>query len=244
MIGRFSYRGDIFWGEVKGNRVIVDRDTYFDTYTLSELKVLPPATPSKIICVGLNYVDHARELNLELPRSPILFLKPPSAMIGHEEKIIYPPSSSRVDFEAELAVVIGKKGRNISADRAEEVILGYTCFNDVTARDLQKQDGQWTRAKSFDTFAPLGPYVVKDIDAGSLDIRCRVNGRIRQESNTSNLIFDIRQLIEFISDIMTLESGDVIATGTPPGVGELLVGDVVEVEIDSIGVLRNKVVKN
>lgn len=243
MIGRFSYRGDIFWGEVKGSRVVVDRDTYFDTYSLSELKVLPPATPTKIICVGLNYVDHARELDMELPRSPILFLKPPSAIIGHRDKIIYPPSSSQVDFEAELAVVIGKKGRNISADRAEEVILGYTCFNDVTARDLQKQDGQWTRAKSFDTFAPLGPYVVKDIDAGSLDIRCRVNGRIRQESNTSNLIFDIRQLIEFISDIMTLESGDVIATGTPPGVGELLVGDVVEVEIDGIGVLRNKVVK-
>lgn len=243
MIGRFSYRGDVFWGEVKGNRVIVNRDTYFDTYPLSELKVLPPATPSKIICVGLNYVDHARELNLELPRSPILFLKPPSAMIGHEEKIIYPPSSSRVDFEAELAVVIAKKGRNIGADRAEEVILGYTCFNDVTARDLQKQDVQWTRAKSFDTFAPLGPYVVKDIDAGSLDIRCRVNGRIRQESNTSNLIFNIKQLIEFISGIMTLERGDVIATGTPPGVGELYVGDVVEIEIDGIGVLRNEVDK-
>jgi 2-keto-4-pentenoate hydratase/2-oxohepta-3-ene-1,7-dioic acid hydratase in catechol pathway len=244
MIGRFSYGGDIFWGEVKDDRVIVDRGTYFDTYSLSELKVLPPATPSKIICVGLNYVDHARELDMELPKNPILFLKPPSAVIGHEEKIIDPPSSSQVDFEAELAVVIAKKGRNISADRAEEMILGYTCFNDVTARDLQKQDGQWTRAKSFDTFAPLGPYVVKDIDAGSLDIRCRVNGRIRQESNTSNLIFDIRQLIEFISDIMTLERGDVIATGTPPGVGELFPGDVVEVEIDGIGVLRNKVVKN
>ncbi len=179
-----------------------------------------------------------------IPETPVLFLKPPSAVIGHGDKIIFPPSSSRVDYEAELAVVIGKRCKNISAERAGDVIAGYTCFNDVTARDLQRKDGQWTRAKSFDTFAALGPYIVstEEIDISDTNITCRVNGVTKQASSTSNLIFDIPYLIEFITEIMTLEVGDVIATGTPSGVGELHRGDTVEIEIQGIGTLRNEVV--
>jgi len=181
---------------------------------------------------------------MKVPENPVLFLKPPSAIIGHEDKIIYPASSSRVEHEAELAVVIGKRCKNISASKAIDVIAGYTCFNDVTARDLQQKDGQWTRAKSFDTFAAFGPYLAfpNELDITDTKIACRVNGETRQASSTSNLLFDIPYLIEFITEIMTLEVGDVIATGTPPGVGELQRGDIVEVEIQGIGTLRNEVV--
>jgi 2-keto-4-pentenoate hydratase/2-oxohepta-3-ene-1,7-dioic acid hydratase in catechol pathway len=195
--------------------------------------------------VGLNYVDHARELDMELPRYPIIFLKPPSAIIGHGEMIIYPPESRHVDYEAELAVVIGKQCRNVPATYADDVILGYTCFNDVTARDIQQEDGQWTRAKSFDTFAPLGPFVVspENVDISNAHIRSRVNGQLKQDSSVNNMIFDIPALIEFISHIMTLEMGDVIATGTPAGVGQLYPGDKVEIEIEGVGTLENKVIK-
>ncbi|NOR47075.1 MAG: 2-hydroxyhepta-2,4-diene-1,7-dioate isomerase, partial [Methanosarcinaceae archaeon] len=181
---------------------------------------------------------------METPDEPLIFMKPPSAVIGHGDKIIYPKASQQVDYEAELAVVIGKRCRNITADRANDVIAGYTCFNDVTARDFQRQDGQWTRAKSFDTFAPFGPYIASpdEFDPENAPIKSRINGELRQDSNTSNLIFDIPTLIEFISGIMTLELGDIIATGTPAGVGELQRGDVVEVEIEGIGILRNEVV--
>jgi 2-keto-4-pentenoate hydratase/2-oxohepta-3-ene-1,7-dioic acid hydratase in catechol pathway len=175
---------------------------------------------------------------MHLPEDPIIFIKPPSAAIGPGGEIIYPSSSKHVDYEGELAVVIGKRAKNISSSFASDYILGYTCFNDVTARDLQQKDGQWTRAKSFDTFAPLGPWIA-DIDPSELDIRTRVNGIFKQDSNTSDLIFSVPRLVEFISQIMTLEPGDVIATGTPPGVGPLKSGDVVEIEIEGIGVLRN-----
>ncbi|AKB27220.1 Fumarylacetoacetate hydrolase family protein [Methanosarcina siciliae T4/M] len=244
MIGRFRSGDNVFYGEIEDGRVYSNEGVSAGTFELSELRVLPPSFPSKIVCVGLNYKDHADELSMEVPDTPVLFLKPPSAVIGHGDKIIYPPSSSRVDYEAELAVVIGKRCKNISAEKAEDVIAGYTCFNDVTARDLQQKDGQWTRAKSFDTFAAFGPYIVStdEIDVSDLKISCRVNGETRQESRTSNLIFDIPFLIEFITEIMTLEVGDVIATGTPPGVGELQRGDTVEVEIQGIGTLRNEVV--
>ncbi len=244
MIGRFKNSDEIFYGKVEDERVIVDRGLYSDTFLLSRLELLPPAQPSKIICVGLNYRDHARELDMTIPLNPLLFLKPPSAVISHLEKIVYPSKTRHVDYEAELAVIIGRRCKNIRAADACSVIMGYTCFNDVTARDLQKEDVQWTRAKSFDTFAPVGPYIADaGLDVGDLRIKTRVNGELRQESSTSNLIFDVPNLIEFISGIMTLERGDIIATGTPPGVGELFVGDEVEVEIENIGVLKNSVVR-
>ena len=199
--------------------------------------------PSKIVCVGLNYVDHAKELKMEITKEPILFLKPPSAIIGHEDIVRYPKMAKRVDYEAELAIVIDKKCKDVSREYAFDVIKGYTCFNDVTARDIQERDGQWTRAKSFDTFAPVGPHIVTkdEIDPSDLNIKMLVNGEIRQDSNTRNLIFDVPSLIEFISEIMTLNPDDIIATGTPPGVGPVKQGDKMEVKIEGIGTLVNNV---
>ncbi len=245
MIGRFRFDDEVFTGTVNGDRVVVEKGLYCDTYTLDELETLPPVTPSKIVCVGLNYVDHARELDMELPRHPIIFLKPPSAVIGHGDMIVCPPESKQVDYEAELAVVIGKRCKNVPAMHAGDVILGYTCFNDVTARDIQHEDGQWTRAKSFDTFAPFGPFVVRaeNEDISNAYIRSRVNGQLKQDSIINNMIFDIPVLIQFISHIMTLEMGDVIATGTPAGVGQLYPGDMVEIEIEGVGTLENEVVR-
>lgn len=211
-----------------------------EVLAMGDVELLAPCQPSKIVCVGLNYAEHAKELNMKLPEEPILFLKPPSAVIGPEAEIVVPGSSNRVDYEGELGVVIGKRCKAIAADEAQKYILGYTCFNDVTARDLQQKDGQWTRAKSFDTFAPFGPWIA-NIDPSDADIKTRVNGKVKQTSNTSDLIFGVPSLIEFISRVMTLEPGDVIATGTPPGVGRLEKGDVVEVEIEGIGVLKNRV---
>lgn len=217
-----------------------------DTCTMGEKieieRFLAPVQPSKIIAVGLNYRDHAREMGLDLPGEPILFMKPSTAVIGPFEEIRYPSQSSRVDYEAELAVVIGTACRNVRASRAKDCILGYTCLNDVTARDLQAKDGQWTRAKSFDTFAPIGPWIATDIeDPHALSITARLNGEVKQSSNTSNLIFSVFELVEFISSVMTLKPGDVIATGTPSGVGPMLPGDEIAIEIEGIGVLSNRV---
>jgi 2-keto-4-pentenoate hydratase/2-oxohepta-3-ene-1,7-dioic acid hydratase in catechol pathway len=210
---------------------------------LNITRLLPPCTPSKIVCLGLNYRDHAEEMGLAIPTEPILFLKPPSSIIGHGDAIAYPEQSARVDYEAELAVVIARRIRKISPDNALDSILGYTCLNDVTARDLQAKDGQWTRAKSFDTFAPLGPWIETAIaDPHRLDIKLSVNGEVRQSSNTRHLIFSIPEIVAYISGIMTLEPGDVIATGTPSGIGPLNRGDRVCVEIQDIGVLENCVV--
>lgn len=209
-----------------------------EVLALEDVELLAPCQPSKIVCVGLNYTEHAKELKMQLPSEPILFLKPPSAVLAPGKEIIYPHSSKQVDYEGELGVVIGKRCKSVPADDADRYILGYTCFNDVTARDLQNKDGQWTRSKSFDTFAPFGPWIAK-IDPSHVDIQTRVNGVVRQRSNTSDLIFDIPYLLEFISGVMTLEPGDVIATGTPPGVGPMSKGDRVEVEIEGIGVLEN-----
>lgn len=245
MIGRFKHGSEIFYGEIKGERVIVDRTLYCDTFMQRELELLPPTLPSKIICVGLNYRDHAKELGMPVPENPLLFLKPPSAVIGHLGKIVYPDKTGHMDYEAELAVIIGRRCKNVQAEDAGSVIMGYTCFNDVTARDLQTKDIQWTRAKSFDTFAPVGPYIAdSSLDVSNLCIKTWVNGELRQDSSTANLIFNVPQLIEFISSIMTLEQGDIIATGTPKGVGELFVGDEVEIEIENIGVLKNSVVRD
>ena len=244
MIGRFKFEDLIFTGKIKDGKVIVKQDLYFDTYNLEDLQLLPPTIPSKIICVGLNYNDHAKELKMALPDHPIIFLKPPSSIIGDGDNIVYPRNSQVLDYEAELAIVISKRCKNVLAKKAKDVILGFTCFNDVTARDLQKIDNQWTRAKSFDTFAPIGPYIIEldKFNLGDAFIISRVNGKIRQNSNINNMIFDVPFLIEFISNIMTLEEGDIIATGTPAGVGPLHIGDIVEIEIQGIGILKNHVV--
>ncbi|MCS7144440.1 MAG: fumarylacetoacetate hydrolase family protein [Archaeoglobaceae archaeon] len=240
MIGRFLANGKLYEGKFELNRDILVFGSL--EFPVACIKFLPPVIPSKIVAVGLNYLDHAEELGMPTPEEPIIFMKPPSAVIGDGDSIIIPGASKRVDYEGELAVVIGKRCRNVSKEKAKDFILGYTCFNDVTARDLQAKDGQWTRAKSFDTFAPLGPYVVEIDDPRNLKIETRVNGEIKQRSNTSNMIFDVYSLIEFISSIMTLEAGDVIATGTPAGIGMLKSKDFVEVEIEKIGVLRNSVI--
>jgi len=196
--------------------------------------------PSKIVCVGLNYIDHAKELNMELPKEPIIFLKPTSAIIYNNDTIIIPPQSNRVDYEVELAIVIGKKCKNIKKKDALNYIRGYTILNDITARDIQERDGQWTRAKSFDTFCPIGPKIVKeDICPNNLNIQLKVNGEIKQKSNTNNMIFTIEEIVEFVSSIMALYPDDIISTGTPPNVGKLNKGDIVEAEIEGIGTLRN-----
>jgi len=197
--------------------------------------------PTKIIAIGLNYLDHAKELKMNIPDYPLIFMKPSTAVIGSGDAIILPPQTKELNYEGELAVVIKEKTKNVSKDEARRYIAGYTCANDVTARDLQLIDGQWTRAKSFDTFCPLGPRIVSDIDPKHLPIITRVNGEVRQKSNTINMIFDVFELVSFISEIMTLLPGDVIITGTPPGVGAIEVGDVVEVEIEGIGILKNTV---
>jgi 2-keto-4-pentenoate hydratase/2-oxohepta-3-ene-1,7-dioic acid hydratase in catechol pathway len=197
--------------------------------------------PTKVVLVGLNYRDHARELNMPLPEEPILFLKPPTAVIGPEEPIIYPEQSTRVDYEAELAVVIKDKCKAIEPDEVMDFVEGFTCLNDVTARDLQRQDVQWTRAKSFDTFCPVGPRIVKDIEPNNVKIQSYLNGQLRQDSNTSNFIFTTEKLVSFASNVMTLKPGDIIATGTPSGIGAMEKGDTVEIKIEGIGTLRNYV---
>lgn len=205
---------------------------------------LEPVTfaPSKIIGIGQNYRAHAAEMGKGIPSEPLLFFKPPSALCGDGAPIARPPGYARVDHEAELGVVIGRRARHVRREDALDYVLGYTCVNDVTVRDLQAKDGQWARAKGFDSFCPVGPRLVSGLDPANLTIVCRVNGVVRQESRTSDLIFDVPTLISFLSQHMTLEAGDLIATGTPAGVGNLMPGDVVEVEIEGIGVLRNPVV--
>jgi len=200
--------------------------------------------PSKIIAVGLNYIDHAAELRMEIPKNPIIFLKPPSSLIFNNDPIIYPAMTRELHYEAELAVIIKDRIKNIKPEEAAEHIRGYTCGNDVTARDLQRLDGQWTRAKSFDTFCPIGPEIVSDINPDNLTIKLYLNGAVKQSSNTSNMIFKVDDLVSFISQVMTLESDDVILTGTPVGVGPMVVGDEVAVEIEGIGKLVNKVIKS
>lgn len=205
------------------------------------VKLLAPVTPGKIVCVGRNYAEHAREQNVDVPEIPILFMKPPSAVIGPGDSIILPPQSSRVEHEGELAVVIGREGRWISANQALDYVLGYTVANDVTARDLQRRDGQWTRGKGFDTFCPLGPWVETDLDPADVLVQTRVNGEMRQMASTREMMFPVEQLIAFISSVMTLHPGDLLLTGTPAGIGPLQPGDVVEVTVEGIGSLSNPV---
>ncbi|OEC86605.1 MULTISPECIES: fumarylacetoacetate hydrolase family protein [Methanobacterium] len=212
-------------------------------YEVEEVNILPPVSPSKIVCVGLNYRDHAAELNMDLPEEPIIFIKPPTSVVGHLDDIIYPASSSQVDFEGELGIVLSKEARNVKSEDAADYIGGYTALNDVTARDLQRKDGQWTRAKSFDTFCPIGPCIETDLDPMNQNISLKLNGEFKQKSNTKNMIFNVYELVEFISNVMTLKPGDVIATGTPPGVGPMNIGDTVEVAIEGIGILKNFIKK-
>jgi 2-keto-4-pentenoate hydratase/2-oxohepta-3-ene-1,7-dioic acid hydratase in catechol pathway len=205
------------------------------------MKITALPTPTKIVAVGRNYADHAKELGNEAPAEPIIFLKPPSAVLAPGGTIVRPAISQRVDFEGELAIVIGAQAKNVRAADWRSVVQGFTCANDVTARDIQKKDVQFTRGKSFDTFLPLGPHVETELDPSHLRIQTRVNGETRQDGNTEQMIFKCDFLIEFITSVMTLFPGDVILTGTPAGVGPLNAGDVVEVEIEGIGVLRNVV---
>lgn len=241
-IGRFQVEDRVFFGALWEDKIIDLSTQEKKIYSLGKVKILPPVIPTKIIGIGLNYRDHAEELKMPLPQEPLLFLKPPTTVIGHEDFILLPPESSEVHYEGELAIVIGKDlYRPKSYKEVEGAILGYTCFNDITARDLQRKDGQWTRSKSFNTFAPVGPFIVKDIDPDNLSLQTRINGKVVQSSNTSQLIFKPIELVYFIAQIMTLIPGDIIATGTPPGVGPLRHGDVVEIEIENIGILRNYV---
>jgi 2-keto-4-pentenoate hydratase/2-oxohepta-3-ene-1,7-dioic acid hydratase in catechol pathway len=212
--------------------------------SIDTVHLLAPCQPTKIVAIGRNYVEHAKEHQAEVPPEPLIFLKPPSAVIAHGDAISLPPQSKQVEHEGELAVVVGARAKNVSEADAWAYVLGVTCANDVTARDLQRSDGQWSRAKGFDTFCPIGPWIEIGLapeEIGALSIVCRVNGQVRQSGHTRDMVFGIPRLIAHISAAMTLEPGDVILTGTPAGVGPLCEGDTVEVEIESIGVLRNTV---
>jgi len=227
-------------GEISGN--IFGRYRRQEATTpLADVKLVAPSEPSKIVCVGRNYVEHAKELGNEVPKVPLIFMKPPSSIISNGETIILPPQSTKVEHEAELVIVIGKRGRHITGENAKKHILGYTIGNDVTARDLQNTDNQWTRAKGFDTFCPFGPWIDTDFDPSDSVVTCRVNGQMRQMASTRDMVFNVGTLIAFISSVMTLEPGDLIFTGTPSGVGELKDGDEVSVEIEGLGLIKNKV---
>ncbi|MDD4859061.1 MAG: fumarylacetoacetate hydrolase family protein [Dehalococcoidales bacterium] len=245
-IVRFSIGKRSSYGILDGDRVESLTGTPFGRFEhtdhfhkLSEVKLLSPCTPSKIVALGLNYRSHAGEMKFDIPDEPLIFLKPSTAVVGPEDKIIPPPSSKRVDYEGELGVVIRDRTSHVSMPEAMSHVLGYTCFNDVTARDLQGKDKQWTRAKSFDTFAAIGPWIETEIDAGDLMLETYLNGEVKQRGRTSDLIFPIPRLISFISEVMTLLPGDVIATGTPEGVGPMKPDDTVEIKIERIGTLRN-----
>ena len=225
-------------GELNGTR-----ERTGNTWPLDQIKFLPPSAPSKIVCVGRNYLDHAKELGNDAPAQPLIFLKPPSAVIAPEEPIVHPRISNRVDHEGELAIIIARRCYHLHADeRLAPYILGYTCLNDVTARDLQKLDVQFTRGKSFDTFCPFGPILETQLDPAGVKVETYVNGIRKQSGHTSEMIFSVDVIIRFIAQVMTLEPGDVIATGTPSGVGSLAAGDVVEISVSGVGTLRNFVI--
>lgn len=246
---RFLQNGNIKHGLLEEDNIIreVVGDIFSNPkntkniYSLSEITFLPPCAPTKIIAVGLNYFDHANEVQMKIPDEPLIFMKPPSTLIAHNDNIIYPKMSKQLDYEAELAVIIKNRIKNIEPEDVFKNILGYTCFNDVTARDLQKKDGQWTRAKSFDTFAPIGPFISTELNPDNLQIKLYKNDQLMQDSSTSNMIFKVDKIVSFISKIMTLFPGDVIATGTPSGIGQLEAGDAVGVEIEGVGILQNTV---
>lgn len=240
---RVKYQNKVQTGvlEVEYQKVILDETK--EVIDISEVEILLPTVPSKIVCVGRNYADHAAELGNEVPKEPLLFLKAPSALIISDENIVIPTQSDQVEHEGELAVVIKKTCQNLSeSDNPFEYVLGYTCLNDVTARDVQRKDVQFTRGKSFDTFCPILNYIETDLDVSDISVQTRVNGITKQSGRTSQMVFPIDFLIRYISNQMTLNSGDIIATGTPSGVSRMIDGDVCEIEIEGIGILRNPIV--
>ena len=248
LIARVSHHDEVSFAAVNGDRVdLIDTHPFGEvhltgeSHPLESVRLLAPILPSKVIAVGKNYAEHAAEMGGEVPAEPMIFLKPNTSVIGPGAEIRLPAMSQQVEHEAELAIVIGRLCREVPEDRVHEVILGYTCANDVTARDLQKSDGQWGRAKGFDTFCPLGPWIVTDLDVTDLAITCHVDDDERQSSRTSLLVHSVPKLVSWISEVMTLLPGDVILTGTPAGVGPLRDGDDVEVTIEGIGILANTV---
>lgn len=251
MFVRFEVNKEESYGILEGDSIkkikgdIFESDFLITDEVLDVEKVtfLAPCKPSKIICVGLNYKDHAEEVDLPLPEKPLLFLKPNTTLIGPIENVKYPKQSEQVEYEAELGIVIGKKAKNIKSGNSKDYILGYTCANDVTARDIQFGDGQWTRGKSFDTFCPIGPGIVEEVNLEDAEIELTVNDKVMQKSNLNQLIFKVEYIVSYISEVMTLLPGDVIITGTPHGVGPVNQGDVMKVRIDGIGLLENKIVE-
>ena len=251
-IVRFELTGRTGYGILEGEKISVLWSTPYDDglkktvgeiASLPAVKLLAPCEPTKIVALGLNYRDHAAEFGHPIPDEPLIFLKPSTAVIGPDQEIIYPAMSRRVDYEAELAVVIGRTCRHVREEDFRDYVLGYTAINDVTARDLQKKDGQFTRSKSFDTFAPLGPWIETAIpDPDNLMVEAYLNGERRQHSSTANMVFGVATLVSFVSRIMTLRPGDVIATGTPAGIGPMAPGDVVEIRVEGIGRLQNRLV--
>ncbi len=248
-IARFSIDDEVDFGVVEGDEVAPITGHPFAPFTftgyryqLSEVKLLAPVIPSKVVAIGKNYADHAVEMGGTSPSAPMIFLKPSTAVIGTDEVIAYPPSSQRVDYEGELGVVIGRLCRDVPVESALEAVLGYTCANDVTARDQQAADGQWSRSKGHDSFCPLGPWLETHLDPADLAISTTLNGEQRQDARTAQMVHSVPSLISYISGVMTLLPGDVILTGTPAGIGAMSVGDVVEVTIEGIGTLTNRVV--
>jgi 2-keto-4-pentenoate hydratase/2-oxohepta-3-ene-1,7-dioic acid hydratase in catechol pathway len=248
---RYAWEGEIGFGELRGDQVwpwagsplgggaaAHDRQPI----DLAAVTLLVPCEPTKIIAIGRNYAEHAAEHAAAVPTAPLIFLKAPSSLLAPGQPIVLTPFSQQVEHEAELAVVIGRRCRSVALEDVAALILGYTCANDVTARDLQRQDGQWARGKSFDTFCPLGPWIETDLDVTALDVTCHVQGQLRQRGNTADMVFAVDSLVSYVSRMMTLEPGDVILTGTPAGVGPLHPGDTVEVRVEGIGTLHNPVV--
>ncbi len=239
-VSKYGWIDELKIGLIDGD-IFGEYQRFEPSIFLNSVKIEAPVTPQKIICVGRNYYEHAVEQNVELPESPQLFLKPPSAIIADGEAIQIPPQSQQVEHEAELVVVIGKKGRWIPVERTNEYIYGYTIGNDVTARDIQYKDLQWTRGKGFDTFCPIGPWIETELDPADCLITCRVNGELHQMASTREMVFSVNQIVAYASTIMTLEPGDLIFTGTPAGIGLIVQGDQIEISIEGIGILNNQV---
>lgn len=247
-LARFWWKKQEYCGIVEGDSVRIIKGDLLETQEageqtvpLTEVALLPPTYPTKAVCIGLNYRAHAMELKYDLPKEPLMFLKPSSSVLPPNEAVIYPPLTENLHYEGELAVVIGSVAKNVAVEDADKVILGYTCANDVTARDLQQQDGQWTRGKSFDTFLPFGPWIETELDLDDARITTTLNGEIKQDSNINDLIFKVPELVAKISAVMTLYPGDIILTGTPSGVGPMQEGDVVTIAIEGIGELANTI---
>jgi 2-keto-4-pentenoate hydratase/2-oxohepta-3-ene-1,7-dioic acid hydratase in catechol pathway len=249
-IVRYSRQGDVGFGILEGDETVAAISPHpfsafeytGERFPVGEVRLLAPVLPTKVVAIGRNYAEHARELGNEVPPEPVLFLKPSTSVVGPGDPIVRPGWVGQVDFEGELAVVVGKLVRRLDPAQAIQAVLGFTCANDVTARELQRADGQWARAKGFDTFCPLGPWIETDLDSSDLAVSTQVNGEVRQHARTSQLEHGVAELLAFVSRVMTLLPGDVLLTGTPAGVGPLEAGDRVEVEVEGVGVLANQVV--